>query len=131
MTVTFSDSAVKETHEVVISELIASDVAMTPAEGDLVREEIERILSEHQGQRLRIVLSFSELSVVTSAFLNTAVGELYGKHDWDSLARVLSVAKAPDRYHELLRRVVKTAKNYYSNREGFRSSVDQVVDDDE
>ena len=131
MAVTSSEAHVHNVHTVPISRLIGSDVAMTPDEGDEVRAHIERILDAAQDDHVRVVLSFSDLAIVTSAFLNTAVGRLYERYDWPRLSRVLSVADASDRYNELLRRVVKTAKNYYSDTDRFRQSVDDVVGEDE
>lgn len=131
MAVTSSETPIQNVHTVLISRLIESDVAMTPDEGDEVRSHIERILDAAHDGNVTVALAFTRLEIVTPAFLNAAVGRLYEKYDWQLLSSVLSVADASERYNELRRRVVKTAKDYYTNTERFSRSVEQVIGADE
>ena len=53
------------------------------------------------------------VSTLTSAFLNAAVGQLYGQFDEDQIRRLLKVEDRESDDVALLKRVVDTAKQYF------------------
>lgn len=88
-----------------------------------IREAIEK------GNRVR--LSFEGVEDLTSAFLNTAVGQLYGEYDAERLKEVmLPPENATLEDLELLKRVVDTAKAFFADPEKYRKAVSEVMGDD-
>ena len=78
-----------------------------------------------------VVLSFQNIDMATTAFLNTAIGQLYGKYDEEFLNKNLSIAAASPNIQALLDRVCETAKLFYSHPEWIEESARQVMESDE
>ena len=130
MIVTSSERSATDPCVVRIADIIGSDVAMSPDDGERVRAVIEEAIGSASESDGAVVLSFAGLSIVTTSFLNSAVGALYGSHDNELLGRTLSAPDASPQDKELLQRVVKTAKQYYADPIRFRTVVDSVLEED-
>ena len=77
-----------------------------------------------------ITLSFKNISALTSAFLNTAIGQLYGNFSEEKIRAVLKVEDiAPDDL-ALLGRVIKTAKEYFQDKGKFDRAYREELGDD-
>ena len=63
-----------------------------------------------------LVLSFERVDTLISAFLNAAIGQLYGELPEDRLRDLLSVKNMNEDDRVILKRVVDNAKLYFKHR---------------
>jgi hypothetical protein len=63
-----------------------------------------------------VILSFKGVTLLTSAFLNDALGRLYGEYTEEEIERRVHRVDICPEDDALLRRVATTAKAYFSNR---------------
>lgn len=107
-------------------EIVGSPLCVASDDGQNVHDRISAALKEGR----KVMLSFLNITSVTSAFLNAAIGQLYGEFSEDAIRAGLQVADmAPDDL-ALLKRVVETAKAYFKDREGFSRAVTEVLGDE-
>ena len=79
-----------------------------------------------------VVLSFERVDVLITAFLNAAVGQLYGELPKDRLGELLTFRDLDPDGDEMLKRVIENAERYFNNPEAFnRAWEDEVGDEDE
>jgi hypothetical protein len=64
---------------------------------------------------------------LTSAFLNAAIGQLYGEFDEKEIRALLTVANIQPDDLALLKRVVDTAKLYFSDPQQFEIAVTEAM----
>ena len=96
-------------------------------------EDGEKVLSQIKKgiiERKNIILSFQNVEMLTSAFLNTAIGKLYGEYDEKTIKQYLSVEEITDNEKLLLKRVVDTAKAYYRDPDQFEKSIKTIMEDE-
>ena len=68
---------------------------------------------------------------MTSAFLNAAIGQLYGTFSEGQIRSLLKVEDIEPEDAVLLKRVVETAKLYFQDRQRFDQAVREVLEDDD
>ena len=111
-----------------IFEVVGSPLCVASGDGQKVYERLASVLAEEYGA----VLSFHNVHMLTSAFLNTAIGQLYGKFTEERIRSFLSVVDMEPEDIALLKRVVETAKRYFKDPERFeQASRDALEDDDD
>jgi hypothetical protein len=96
-----------------IFEIVGSRFCVSPDDGQKVHDQIELALK----QGLQVRLSFANVERLISAFLNVAIGQLYGEFPEDVLRNNLSVIHIEKSDLILLKRVIDTAKIYFKNPE--------------
>ncbi len=72
------------------------------------------------------ILSFQNIEMLTTAFLNTAVGQLYNDYSEDFIKENLTVSEISESGKIALKRVVDTAKLYYKDPEALKRSIDEI-----
>lgn len=109
-----------------VFEIVGSPLCVASDDGQKVHDRIAAALKEGR----KVSLSFLNITSITSAFLNAAIGQLYGEFSEDAIRASLQVTDmAPDDL-ALLKRVVDTAKAYFRDREGFSRAVNEVLGDE-
>jgi hypothetical protein len=83
--------------------------------------EVFRRLSKAMTEGFVAILSFDKIKLMTSAFLNAAIGRLYGKFDEKKIRDHLRVEGADEDDMDLIEHVKKYAKLYYKNRDAQKS----------
>jgi len=68
--------------------------------------------------------------MVISAFLNAAIGQLYGELPESSIRERLIVSGMEPEDFELLDRVIDNAKIYFENRKSFDDAWKTEIDDE-
>lgn len=115
--------------ELRIAELVGSGVCVASEDGEKVYEAIAEALRAGK----RVQLSFAGVDDLTSAFLNTAVGQLYKGDFTDEFLRSHLAppkdASAADLV--LLKRVVLRAKEFFSNPERYDQLVKLALGDED
>lgn len=98
-----------------ITDITGTPFCVTSEQGDSVREEFEKYLQSGN----KVSISFEEIRLVTSAFLNTAIGALYQDLSVADVSEHLSVENITPNDRVILKCVLDTAKQYYTDPEKF------------
>lgn len=117
------------TEQVIIRvyELVGNGLCVASEDGQKVHDQIARSLREDRS----VQLSFLNIETLTSAFLNAAVGQLYGEFpETDIKSHVSVTAMEPDDL-ELLKRVVDTAKEYFKDPRRFNHIRQTILEEDD
>lgn len=77
----------------------------------------------------KVILSFLNIEMLTTAFLNTAIGQLYKDYTEEQIKNHLQVTHISDSGKVALKRVVDTAKLFYKDPEALKRSIDNIIDD--
>lgn len=109
-----------------VYEVVGSPLCVASGDGQKLHDRLFTALV--QGQP--VSLSFRNVSTLTSAFLNAAIGQLYGRLKEAEIRALLSVEDMDPDDAALLRRVVDTAKHYFSDPERFESTMREILEED-
>jgi hypothetical protein len=110
-----------------IKGIVGSEFCVASDDGQKIYEMITKALN---GGR-KVVLSFLNVESLTSAFLNTAIGQLYGSFSKDEIKKSLLVKNISPEDRMLLKRVVETAKEYYKNPKQFEEQNREAMEDND
>ena len=99
---------------VIVNSLIGS-LCVSAADGQTVHDKIAPLIKAGNS----VILSFNGVETVISAFLNAAIGQLYGEFSDDQIRNSLSVEDLEPEDLSLLKRVVDNARVYFQHRRGF------------
>jgi len=102
-----------------IFEVVGSPLCVASSDGQKVYERLAIALKEGRS----VTLSFHNVSILTSAFLNAAIGQLYGEFSEGNIRSLLKVQDMQPDDLALLKRVVETAKQYFSDPQKFDQAV--------
>lgn len=92
-------------------------------------EKVFEIITKAFKDDKKVVLSFQNIEMLTTAFLNTAVGQLYKDFKEDFIKENLKVIEISESGKVALKRVVETAKLYYKDPEALKRSIDEISED--
>ena len=109
--------------------IVGSPLCVASSDGQKVYERLKTALETDR----KIVLSFHNVTTLTSAFLNAAIGQLYGTFNEKQIRSLLKVEDAEQDDLALLKRVVDNAKLYFKNTEAYDRAVEETQEngDDE
>lgn len=102
-----------------IFEVVGSPLCVASGDGQKVYERIAAALREGRN----VTISFHNISTLTSAFLNAAIGQLYGEFSEEQIRALLKVQDMQPDDMALLKRVVETAKDYFKDPQKFDQAV--------
>ena len=100
-------------------EVVGSPFCVASSDGQTICDHLTVALKADR----RIALSFRNVTTLTAAFLNTAIGQLYGMFSEEQIRSRLKVEDVGADDLALLKRAVDTAKLYFKDPQRF----DQVV----
>lgn len=115
-----------ETIKKMVYQIVGSEICVEADDGKKVCDVICEFLRKKQP----IILSFENVEMLTSAFLNTAIGVLYKNFSEDEVKTLLKVENLSPTDTMLLKRVVDTAKLYYKDPERMEKSVKEILEED-
>lgn len=110
-----------------VKELIDSNIAVATDAGANVYIKLEKQLMKSD----IVSLDFEGISILTTAFLNAAVGQLYStdKFSSDFLNAHLKLINVQEDDKPLFSMVIKRAKEYFQNKEAFENTVNEHLSD--
>ena len=113
------------TIEINIFAIVGDDSCVNAEDGQKVFGKIKEVIEA--GHKAK--LSFTNVSLLTSAFLNVAIGQLYGLFDDKKLRDSLSVENITEDDKSLLKKVIDNAKLFYSSKDkkGLEKIYDEAV----
>lgn len=109
-----------------IFEVVGSPLCVASSDGQKVFERLAVALKEDRN----VLLSFHNVSTLTSAFLNAAIGQLYGEFSEEQIRSLLKVQDIQSDDLALLKRVVETAKQYFKDPQKFDQAVRDTLGDE-
>ncbi len=109
-----------------VFEIVGSQLCVASDDGQKVHDRIAVALRE----RRSVTVSFLNVTGLTSAFLNAAIGQLYGSFTEEQIRSLLKVRDMQPDDLALLKRVVETAKQYFKDPERFQQAVREVLGED-
>ena len=74
-------------------------------------------------------LSFHKVTTLTAAFLNAAIGQLYGTFSEEQIRSLLKVGNVESDDLALLKRVVDNAKRYFKDPQRFDQVLQEKLED--
>jgi hypothetical protein len=110
-----------------VYEVVGSSLCVASGDGQKIFEQIQQALKD--GKKVR--LSFQNVESLTSAFLNAAVGQLYGVFPHELLKESLSVQDMEKDDLALLKRVIDTAKQYFQDPNVIEAARREVLGDED
>lgn len=108
-----------------VFEVVGSGLCVASDDGQKVHDQIAIALREGQ----KVHLSFYNVESLTSAFLNTAIGQLYGEFSEEQIKASISVKDMNRDDLDLLKRVVDIAKQYFKDPGRFKKAREEVLED--
>lgn len=109
-----------------VKELIGSNIAISAEKGRVLRDDILNGLKKD----LKVIVDFEGITDLTTAFLNTAIGQLYVDYSSEELNEKLELKQLDEMNMYLLTQVIKRAKMNEESRTGFHSLVREVLNDE-
>lgn len=116
----------QNTVEKSIYQIVGNPICIEAEDG----KKVSSIISEFLNNDQHITLSFLNVEILTSAFLNTAIGILYKDYPEDKIRAFVSVKHLRAADAVLLKRVIETAKNYYKNPTMIEDSVQEILENE-
>ena len=110
-----------------VHDIIGGPLCVSAEDGQRLHDKILPLLKADTP----IVLSFESVDTIISAFLNPAIGQLYGELSEDDIGRLLSVHDMADDDREILDRVIENAVAYFNSPEEFDKAWQEETGDDE
>lgn len=108
-----------------VYQIVGNSICVEASDGKKVCEVILEFLKNKQ----EVVLSFLNVTMLTSAFLNSAIGVLYKDFSEEEIRNCLKVEDLDQTDAALLKRVVDTAKMYYKDPERMEESVKEILEE--
>ena len=94
-----------------VFEIVGSPLCVASDDAEKVYERIRKAIRQQRS----VALSFINITSLTPAFLNVAIGQLYGEFTEEQIRAKLSVKDMEPDDLFLLKRVAETAKAYFKN----------------
>ena len=96
-----------------IVDTIKSEFAVSPEDGDIIYSLISHNLSNNHS----VCLNFENVDIITTAFLNNAIGKLYKEFDKEKLNKFITMKNKSDSDLALLKKVIDRAKITFTDEE--------------
>jgi hypothetical protein len=110
-----------------VFDVVGTPLCVSSADGQLVYDKLVPLIREGR----KVALSFAQVQTLISAFLNTAIGQLYGEFTEERVRELLSVRDMVPEDVALLKRVIDNAKRYFANRSASDQAWKEEIDHDE
>jgi hypothetical protein len=111
-----------------IAHVVGGGICVSSSDGHKVHDAIVAAIEKNE----RIALSFSGVTRLTTAFLNAAVGQLYGEFTEEQIRRhLLPPIDADGRQLRQLKLVVDRAKQFFANPQQSKSAFRSAFETDD
>jgi len=117
----------KTTINIEIANIIGDVYAIEATDGQKVFLMIKKAFEADK----KVILSFLNIKILTTAFLNTAVGELYKDFSEDFIREYLKIENLNESGIVIFKRVVETAKLRYNDPDFYKKlqqSAEEILE---
>ena len=116
------------TDEIIVRvfDIVGGPLCVSADDGQTLHDKIAPLLREGRS----VSISFEKIDTVISAFLNAAIGQLYGEFNEDLIRQQLSVRDMTDEDLALLKRVIDNAKLYFQHPKDFDQAWKEEIGDE-
>jgi len=104
---------------------VGNSFCVEAEDGQRVYELIKKVFLEKR----KVTLSFLNVEMLTTAFLNTAIGQLYRDFSEELIKENLKVENLTQSGLVSLKRVIDTAKLYYKDPDAMQRSINDILGD--
>lgn len=111
------------TKRLIVKDIISIDTAVSTDNGDAVYRKIVKVLNDGH----EVILDFKGISMMTTAFLNATIGQLYSSYTSEQLNKSLKLLNVADDDKILFKKVIDRAKQYFANKIDFENSANNVI----
>lgn len=108
-------------HKLSIKKIICGNMAVSSIEGQIVHQ----ILDEKLQHDSHINLDFEGINIISAAFLNSAIGQLFEKYESVKMRTCISAINTSIQNKLLIKKVIDSSEEYYSNKE----KMDKIIED--
>ncbi len=110
-----------------VTDLIGSPLCISAEDGQKIFDNVKNLFEKGE----QVTVSFENVTMLISLFLNVAIGQLYGSFSKEAIRNQLKVEGLSSDDMELLKRVVDNAKKYYSNKKSYDEAWLEEDDNEE
>ena len=108
-------------------EVVGSPFCVAVDDGEKIHKHLETALRANQ----EVVLSFHNVTALTTAFLTAAIGELYGTFSEEKIHSLLKVEDAEQNDLALLKSAINGAKLYFKDPKRYNQVFQEILEDDD
>lgn len=112
------------THIIQLAEVIGLPFCVSQDDGNAIFSSIEAALDT--GDRVQV--SFRNVETVISAFLNAAIGQLYGRYTREFIAQHISYTETTPEIDEMIENVVTAAIDFFKSPKNATAAQDMAFD---
>lgn len=106
-----------------IMEFINGEKAVSSDDGDILFTKLEQFIRT----QTIVELDFSGITIMTTAFLNSAIGQLYSIFSSEELNKYLKLVNVQEEDVILFKKVISRAKEFFANRNDFEDSANDSI----
>ena len=110
-----------------VSDIVGGPLCVSSEDGQVIHDKIAPLIREGQ----KVVVSFDRVETMISAFLNAAIGQLYGEFTEEQIRSSLTVRDMAPEDMALLKRVVDNAKLYFKDPDRYKRAVQPLSEEDD
>lgn len=107
-------------------EVVGTPFCVASDDGQKVHKYLDAALRANQ----EVILSFRNVTALTGAFLNTAVGQLYGTFSEEQIRSLLKIKDAEQDDLALLNSVINNARLYFKDPKRYKQVIQEVLGDE-
>ncbi len=112
-----------ETKVIKLNDYLTLNSGITPEEGAPVFETIVQALKDGYN----VTLDFSDVTMLTTAFLNVVIGDLYKDYTSDDLKNRLTLIHYTNSTADRIKKVTDNAKLFYKDKELYGKEVEEAL----
>lgn len=106
-----------------LNDYISCNKGIMPSEGEPIYAMI--IAAFNSGSK--VLLDFQNVDMMTTAFLNVVIGNLYKDYNSDQLKEKLSFANLTSSAAVRIKKVTDNAKLFYKDEKAFTQTVEEAI----
>jgi len=112
--------------DITIKNYLKGNTALAPSKGYPIHDVIKEALDKRE----LVYLDFKEMELMTTAFLNALIGKLYSEFTSEYLNTYLKIKYISPSDVPLLKKVIDTAKLYFSDPQTFDDYMKKTFNDE-
>lgn len=107
-----------------VSDQINSYIAVSTEDGELLFDRIDKILQEKD---VLLILDWSNITIITSTFLNASIGQLYYKYKSLFLRKHFKMKGLSKENLEWVEKIIESAKQYRKDKKKIKIILSDIV----